>query len=275
MMRRAVCLIVLLPLFATLAFCQNGDLEMRIFKIKYRSPESLYEAANNLKSANGRVSFDSKTNSIIALDYPANIERIGDLIDMLDVREKQVEIKVEIIETTAEFLDGMGIKAAKVVIPAEKFLAIADLIKTDKSTKTSSEMTVRALSNQPAYIGVVSDAAIDQEVVVLEDGTQVVQPLRQSIGKTLEVIPRVNDDGMISLILRPTLSTLEEGATPYERTVLTRVEVADGDTVAIGSFDENQEASESADTLFGIPVFSGSQTEGKKVVMFLTAYIIK
>lgn len=270
-----ICLTGLLLLFCALAFSQNGDLEMRIFKIKYRGTESLYEAVNTLKSANGRVSFDPNSNSVIVLDYPANIERIATLIDMLDVREKQVEIKVSIIETTEEFLESVGITGARVIIPAEKFFAIASFIKNDKNTEIRSEMTVRALSNQPAYIGVVSDAVIDEEVTVFEDGTEIIQPLRKPIGKTLEVIPRVSDDGMISLILRPTLSTLEEDTTPYERTVLTRVEIADGDTVAIGSLDESQESGESADTFFGIPVFSGAQRQEKKIVMFLTAYTVE
>jgi len=273
MNRTAILTIFFLFLFA-IAFCQNTGLELRIFKIKYSSSESLYETLNSLKSEEGRVSFDNNTNSIIVVDYPQNMERISSVIDMLDIRQKQVEIKVMVIESTSESLEQLGISSARAVIPSEAFSAIVNLVKTNKNTEIRTQMSVLTLSNQPARFQDTTDEVIGNEVVVTDNGTEIIQPVREKIGASLEVLPRINDDNTITVILRPAVSALEKEGAPSESAIFTRAVIADGDTLVLGGADTSKEGAQEEETLLAIPFFKKSVTEGRKVVMFLTANIV-
>jgi type II secretory pathway component HofQ len=134
-------------------------------------------------------------------------------------------------------------------------------------------MMVRTLSNEPAMIQLISNQAIGEELVVLEDGTEISQPLRAPIGKSLEVLPFINSDGTITIVLRPSVSTLEENSTPYERTIYTKALINDGDTIALGQVDSVEQSGREGKSLFGLPLDKESSAQKKKMVMFLTAKI--
>jgi len=272
-MSKTIIFISIFFFFAAVAFCQADNLEMRIFKVKHGSGRSFYDLANELKSQDGKVSFDANTNSIIVFDYPQNLERIASVIESLDVRERQVEIKVLVTETTDEVLSNIGITSSKVIIPSGEFTAVANLLKTNKDTNIRSQMMVRTLSNQPAVLQVTTDEIIGSQVLIYGSGTTVTSPIREPIGNFLEVLPVVNNDGTITVTLRPSVSTLEKGATPSERTILTQAVVNDGDTIAIGGLDSGTQTVQESQTLFGMPLSKKAKSQQKKVVMFLTAKI--
>lgn len=258
---------------AMVALCQTCNPQLKIFKVEHGNLESLYEMANSLKSQEGKVSFDPNSNSLIVFDCSENIERIAGVIKALDIREKQVEIKVLVVETTGELLRDLGISAAQVIIPGAKFGAIAQLLKTSKDTNVRSEMMVRTLSNRPAIIQVTKEEIIGTEFVIVGSQTAITSPITKPIGNLLEVLPRVNNDGTINVILRPSVSTMQEGAVPSESTILTQAVIKDGDTMAIGGVDTEREAVQKRGTLFGVPLSKRAATEKKKVVMFLTSKI--
>lgn len=272
-MKRLLILISFVFFFFAIAFCQGDNLELRIFRIKHGNLKSLFEIVDNAKSAEGKVSFNANSNSIIAIDYPENINRISYIIDSLDVQEKQVEIKILFVETSAELLKDMGLSSSRIVIPAGEFAAKLDLLKSSSNTSIRSQMAVRTLSNEPALIELMSNQVIGEEIVILKNGTQILQPTREPIGKSLEVLPLINSDGTITVVLRPSVSTLERNLTPYERTIYTKVLINDGDTIALGQVDSVEQASRKEETLFGLPQAIESSTEQKKMVMFLTAKI--
>jgi type II secretory pathway component GspD/PulD (secretin) len=274
-MKSLVVFISVFFFLAMAAFGQTCNPEVKIFKIAHGRAESLLEVVSSLMSKEGKASFDHNTNSLIVLDCPQNLERIAGVIKDLDVREKQVEIKVLVAETSAGVLQDIGLTAGRVIIPQGRFFAIVDLLKTSKDTNIRSEMTVRTLSDRAAQLQVTKDEIVGMEVAILGDHAVITSPITEPIGNFLEVLPSVNNDNTITVIVRPSVSTIDEYADSSERTILTQVVVNNGDTIAIGGADVEKEEVQKDRALFGIPLFSKkTATEKKKVVMFLTAKII-
>lgn len=272
-MRRIIVFLGIIFCMAAAVFAQADDLTMKIFKVQHGNARSLYQLAESMKSESGRVSFDGNTGSIIVIDLPMNIARIASTIEMLDVAEKQVNIQVVVIEAESAVLRSMGITSSRVIIPQMQFMAIGNFIKTNKEVTVRTRMSVMTLSNQPALIEVSTDALVGDEIVELEDGSEVVRPLREKVGKSLEVLPRVNPDNTIMLIVRPSVSSINRGALPSEAAIMTRVSLKDGDTVALGAL-ETASDKEKQDDFLGMPLLSKASAKNKRVVMFLTADIV-
>jgi type II secretory pathway component GspD/PulD (secretin) len=135
-------------------------------------------------------------------------------------------------------------------------------------------MTVRTLSSQPAVLQVTTDEVIGARSVMLENGAIVTSPEREPIGDFLEVLPRVNNDNTIDVVLRPSVSTLERGA-PSERTILTEAVINSGDTIVIGGVETEKETVQRSQSAFGIPLSKKSKNQERQVMMFLTAKIVE
>ena len=267
-MRKITIFMGLFLFLNAVILCQACEPQLKIFKIEHGSAQSLYDVANSLKSEQGKVSFDQNSNSLIVFDCPANIERIAQVIKGIDVQEKQVEIKVLVIEATEKFLEDAGIRYSQVIIPQGKFKAIANLIKESKEANTRTSMMIRTLSNHPAVLQVTTDEVIGTEFVIFSNGTEITTPVREPIGSLLEVLPTVNNDGSIKVILRPSVSSMEKPFTPSERTIITQAVINDGDTIAIGGADVDKGTAKRG-------ILSGkAASEKKKVEMFLTAKIV-
>jgi len=273
-MKKVLAFLFILLLFAAAAFCQADSLELRIFKVKYGNSQAILEAAHNLKSNDGRVSFDAGSRSLIVYDYPQNLERIASVVSSLDVRERQVEIKVMVAEATSDLFTSIGVRPGTVVIPQARFRAVAKFLESSKDTRISTSMMVRTVSNRPAMIQVAADEVIGNEVVLYRDGREVITPLREPIGSFLEVLPSVNEDRTIKVILRPSLSSIDERGAPEQRTVLTEALINDGDTVVVGRLDSSSQGVEREQTALKTPLSRKASTQEKKIVMFLTAKII-
>jgi len=271
MKKIAILTVIFLVIVAVL--CKAEDTELKLFRIKHGKAQSIYAIVDSLKSEKGKATYDANSNSIILVDYPQSIERIGKVVENLDVLEKQVEIKVSVVEASEEFFKNIGISHGEVIIPSGKFTAILKAIEEDKKATVKTEMTLRTQSNQPAQLQVSSDEFIGNEVTIYDNGTTVTSAIREPVGSFLEVLPVVND-GTITVTVRPSVSSLGKNASINEQTILTNTVVNDGETIIIGGVDSQREVDKSS-TLFGIPLSSKNKTAGKKVVMFLTAKIIE
>ncbi len=86
------------------------------------------EVSDNIKtllSSEGKVIFGNEPNSIVVLDYPENIERVADYLDMMDVMPQQVLIEARVIEVKLQKEHSLGINwkamADKGTIPLGRF----------------------------------------------------------------------------------------------------------------------------------------------------------
>jgi type II secretory pathway component GspD/PulD (secretin) len=135
-------------------------------------------------------------------------------------------------------------------------------------------MTLRTSSDRPATLQVTKDEIIGTEVAILGNQAVIESPIREPIGNFLDVSPSVNNDNTITVVVRPSVSSIDENMNPAERTILTQAVVNSGDTIAIGGADIQKEQMQKGSTLFGAPLSKRTATKNRKVVMFLTAKII-
>ncbi|MGB2599735.1 MAG: secretin N-terminal domain-containing protein [Candidatus Omnitrophota bacterium] len=254
-------------------FCQPEDMEVKIFKIKNRRAESLLPVVEHMKSGEGKVTVDSNTDSLIVVDYPQNLTRMAEVLKTLDVPEKQVEIKVLVAEITDAFLGQAGLSFGQSVMTPERFDRMRYLLEKSENSNVRSEMTVLTMSGQPATIKVAQEEILWGAVVsVPESKTITVAPVaKRSAGKFLEVLPRVNNDGSITVTLRPEVSEFQKDRSIYERSIITQVNVGNGDTIAIGGLEAEKKYTEQTGIpLTGTRVHAGMK-ERRKIIMFLTA----
>jgi type II secretory pathway component GspD/PulD (secretin) len=272
-MKLITVFITVLFILSGVILCRAEDMELKIFQIKHADARSLYNIVIDLKSEQGKISLDLNNNNLIVFDYPENLKRIAELIEALDKAEKQVTIEVLVAEVTDTFLNDAGITSSQVIIPQGKFSAILHLINTSKQVNIRSKMMVTTLSNRPATLQVSKDEIFGQEVSWYKDGRYISTPIREPVGNFLEVLPRVNPDQTITVTLRPSVSTFQQGDSPriQKRSILTQVVINNGDTIAIGGVDSGT-TQEVRHSFFGVS--SGrSRQETRKVMMFLTARI--
>ncbi|MBJ9984077.1 type IV pilus secretin PilQ family protein [Acinetobacter sp. S40] len=72
--------------------------------------EPLGDSVGSLLSPRGTVSIDPRTNTLIVNDTAQKIDQIRKMIDLLDVRVKQVMIEARIVRATTSFTKEMGVK---------------------------------------------------------------------------------------------------------------------------------------------------------------------
>jgi general secretion pathway protein D len=272
-MRKIFTFIIILVLLAGTAYCQPEDMEVEIFKVRNRDAKSLLPAVEHLKSDEGKVTVDNNTDSLIVVDYPQNLRRIAEVLNTLDVPPKQVEIEVIVAEVTDAFLGKAGLSFGQAVMTPEKFDRLKYLLQKREDSSVRSQMSVRTMSGQPAMIQAAQEEILWGAVVSTpESKTITVAPVAtRSAGKFLEVLPKVNNDGTITVILRPTVSEFQKDRSIYERSIITQVIVNSGETIAIGGLETSRQYTGRR----GIPLTGTSVTargeEDRKIMMFLTA----
>jgi len=85
------------------------NLRTRVVTIKYNVADELSKGVKGLLSPRGSVAVDERTNSLILRDLPDNLDRIEELITMLDIETKQIKISAQLLEIESRTLRQMGV----------------------------------------------------------------------------------------------------------------------------------------------------------------------
>lgn len=85
------------------------NLRTRIIKVKYNVADELSKAVIGLLSKRGSVATDERTNSLVLRDLPDNLDRIEELVAVLDQETKQVKISAQLLEIESRTLREMGL----------------------------------------------------------------------------------------------------------------------------------------------------------------------
>ncbi|MFH0790318.1 MAG: hypothetical protein V2A64_01655 [Candidatus Omnitrophota bacterium] len=88
------------------------------------------EASNNIRtllSTEGKVLYGNEPNSIVVIDYPENIQRVADFLDVLDTPPEQVLIEARVVEVKLQKEHSLGVNwqvfADKGYMPMGRFKA--------------------------------------------------------------------------------------------------------------------------------------------------------
>jgi len=277
----------------------------------------------------GKLRVDKRTKTLIVTDLPHNMPKIEELIKAFDRRTREVFIEAKIVQVSLsddfrlgidwnhlfEMVDprfslstrvspplvdlrgnrttpgtGFGSLTYKTILAGGDLNVILDALKKVGDTKVLSNPHVAVLDGHEATIKVVRDEPYAE--AQLESGTtNVVGETFKfiEVGVSLSVRPRINDDGFISMAIKPEVSTVE-GAYQARYTVPivqksyaeTTVMIKDGETIIIAGMIENKKGQAKAQIpmLGQIPLIGmlfKSQTqlmETKETIVFLTPRVI-
>src|SRR5688572_23937924 len=89
----------------------SGDLRVLTRSLSYaRASELVALLTSNVLSSRGNAQIDNRTNTIIITDLGDRLQRAGELLDILDRPEPQVEIEARIVQTSRDFARAIGVQ---------------------------------------------------------------------------------------------------------------------------------------------------------------------
>ncbi len=201
----------------------------------------------SILSDRGSLVTDPRTNSVIIKDLPSRFKFFEEVIAKLDRPTSQVMIEAEILETSVDALNNLGVKwgnsstgqvfsfdGAKRStkfpfkdideagtrtftvgsISFNDLDMILGLLKKDTHTKVLSRPRIMTLDNEGAVINVTADtamASLTVQTAVQGIGSQTTeQAERRSTGISLRVVPQINDDQFVTMALEPSVVRAED-----------------------------------------------------------------
>ena len=87
-------------------------------RLNYATGDEIMGTLEPHLSPRGSMNVDERTNTLIISDIPVGIAAVSNLLETLDVAEKQVEIEARIVEASTSFARGLGVQLG---ISAGKF----------------------------------------------------------------------------------------------------------------------------------------------------------
>lgn len=265
----------------------------KTFAPRYAQAEKLKKllSDSNLLSEEGKLVVDSRSNKIVVIDLPKNMEKIEEVITQIDVKPRQVTIEAKIVDVSLTDTEKLGIEwtwikdAAGVpaqtagftvdslsegkgffkygTLSASQIATVFEALMKREHANVLSKPTITTLSNEEAKINVTRKLAYRTDTATTATGgstTTAINWQEKEVGIILSVTPYINDTGDIIMKIEPTASLLQEyiGTAPNQypvimsRSATTQVMVKDGETLVIGGLITQ----EMRDTKSGIPLLS-------------------
>lgn len=232
-----------------------GD-EVFVYKMKYRVAEELAGTLSAVLSPSGRASVDSRTNSLIIVDRPANVAQARALLESQDVRQKNIQITVETV--TKRELDalhlavdwayrtgGWQIGSIPIALPGSGFSALTTAGEERGRSSARAVQTVTVMNDGRAEIATGHEVPFTDVFHGYAHGHGYVATSTQwvAVDTGFAVRPRIIGGDRILIEITPRMRNLSPGGASIEVTeAATQIEVKDGGAVVIGS--SNRERNE-------------------------------
>jgi len=244
---------------------QNQPLTMRFWHLRYAKAEEVIRLWHMPANDPGALSYDARTNILVANEVPSRLALIDELIKKTDTPTPQIAIAARLINIDSNYEQDLGIDFANTVSNAMGEYHLATLNLTGHS---GFDIKLAALE-QAGHAQLISSPslfALNQQQAVIESGEEVpyqqitsrflhiyCQCLHSENGGTtiafkqavlaLKVLPTVMPQGDILLQLqinqdRPSDSLVMGMPRITTRKILTNVLVRSGRTVVLGGIFE-------------------------------------
>jgi len=232
-------------------------------------------AAPRLLSQRGSAMVDVRTNQLFVTDVPERLVQVAQLIQRIDVAQRQVLIEARIVEASDNFATSLGVRlsangaAPNVNLPAsglqgaEAAQVALSLFNASHSRRLGVELSAMEAEGLGRVVASPKLVTADQSKAVIEQGTELPYQLAGANGAVsiafrkanlrLEVTPHITPEGSITMQLEVHKDSVGQ-STPAgfaidTKHVSTQVRVEDGGTVMIGGIYETNENSNRA----GVP----------------------
>jgi type II secretory pathway component GspD/PulD (secretin) len=216
-----------------------------------------------------RVAVDPRTNSLLITATAAQHEEVRKVLLTLDIRIQQVMIQVHAIEVNRSSVTDLGLLDSGINVPFGSlgFDAALGRIFFTLTDATLLLFRLRALIDQRAgrVLAAPRIATLDgnRASILLGDQFPVIQTVPGAVAGTttqtvtfvpvgvkLEVTPRINSDGLMTVIIKPEVSSVVEIITTTQgtrapriatRSAETTLTVADGQSIVLGGLISQEE----------------------------------
>ncbi len=302
--------------------------ETREFRLQYAEVATVQgELASILSQETGSMHSDARTRTISVTDLPHKMREVERVVSLFDQRPRQVFIEAKIVQVslTDDFRLGVNwnhvfqgldprfsIRSAASPTPLATIggdtrspsgsltyntiaaggdlTMVLEALKSVGETKVLSNPHVAVIDGEEASIKVITDQPYAE--AQLESGsTNVVGESITfiEVGVTLTVTPRINDDNLISMGIRPEVSAVIGNYEAFRSVPIVRRSIADtsvmikdAETIIIaGMIDNTKKDVESRIPLLGrIPLIGvlfrteRQEVDSNELVVFLTPRII-
>ena len=301
--------------------------ETIVYELQYALAEDIQgEVSAALTPTIGTMQLDVRTNTLIITDLPHQMEKIMTIVRAFDRKTRQVFIEAKIVQVTltdaykwgidwSRLFDESNRKPGLHITPAvdmplslstfgkltvsrtqgtRTLSAILEILATIGETKILSNPHIATEEGKEASINVITSQPYSQSTTTTTDAatTQSTEFTFVEVGVKLNVIPRINADGYISMVIKPEVSSItsffpdsaSEQRVPVIETAIAEstVLVKDGTTIIIaGMIKDTKTLSENRVPGLGrIPIigklFSNKSDEIQRTetIVFLTPRII-
>jgi type IV pilus assembly protein PilQ len=253
-----------------------GELGTAYLQINYADPGEIAAKISEIKSADGKISVDQRTGTILYTDYPARIDAARGIIRRLDKPTDQVLIEARIVQLNTTASRDLGVQWGfnltkttdhqvntsyavdhPVAATSTANLSVGKLVGT-----TLWNLDLRLLAAEQAGRGKIISAprvlTMNHVKATISQGTQIPYQAQSEDGIStvfkdatleLQVTPHVTPDGRVRLQIQakkeaPNYTQVIPGQPPAidSRKVDTELLVDDGATVVIGGIIEENES---------------------------------
>lgn len=306
---------------------RQAPTETKTYMLQYADVEELQTEINGVLTPDvGTARFNKRTNSLIVSDLPHKVAIIDEIVSTFDRKTREVFIEARIVQVTLSDAFQLGIDWASLQdewkLPVEIIAKDVDLrhanlsllttgaltqtfmlkaLKTFGETRLLSDPRLTVQDGHEATLEVVTSEAYEAGTSEVDSGG-VTTSYRNfefiDVGVSLSVIPKINDEGFVNMLIKPEVSSViswyggasgpaEErsaGAVPIVKrsTAETTVTVKDGVTIVIGGLiDESTVSTEQKVPILGnIPLLkylfrrTSDSTERRETIIFLTPHIV-
>ncbi|MFH1442362.1 MAG: secretin N-terminal domain-containing protein [Candidatus Omnitrophota bacterium] len=309
----------------------DQPLATEVFDLQYAKPADMKTLlATAITSGPGELFVDERNGKVMVSDLPEKMKKIKRIVKVFDESSRQVFIEAEILQITLKDEYQRGVNWEKIIperthgnvdlvgtfpvspsftpsplLTVDNLKMVLGSLSTQKYTMTLqwlqslgdikilSRPRIAAVNNQEAKILIGSrEAYVSQTLSQAETTTVTSESIEFiDVGVKLNVVPTINEEGFVTMKIKPEVSTVRETITtalgsriPIVETseAETVVKVKDGTMIMIAGLMKEEKRKD----VSGIPFLSkipfigaafGTRDDQKKnteIIIFLTPYII-
>ncbi|HSB32494.1 MAG TPA: type IV pilus secretin PilQ, partial [Candidatus Sulfobium mesophilum] len=271
---------------------ENEPIVQEVVRINYASAAEIQSAINSAKlfSSRGSVTIDSRMNTLIIKDTQMSIDRMKELVKIMDVSKPQVLIEAKLVEVGTTYAENLGIRwggsFSSQAFPNNvggNFSVNTPTVAAGPATTNpggtmnltfghantlSVNLSLSALESigQTKTLSNPKILTMDNEAANIQQGTTFYIPTVSQAGTqtqsqtatlSLDVTPKITPDGYIQLKVNASDNSLQPGtaganAVVNTKSLKTQALVKNGETLVIGGI-YRMDDSESSD---GVPALS-------------------
>ena len=259
------------------------DLVQEIIRVNYALSSDLSSAftAGKLLSPRGTITQDTRMNTLIIKDTQRSIDKMKELVKVMDVTKPQVMIEARLVEVSTTHSQSLGIRwggamsVSSGAYPVSGTFAVNTPVATPSSSGSNPGgalgMTVGAVNALKVDLSLSALESItkaktlsspkiltmDNEAATIQQGSTFYIPVQQGNGAftsqaitatlSLNVTPKITPDGFVQLKVLATDNSLQPGtagadAVVNTKSMTTQALVKNGETLVLGGIYRRDES---------------------------------